>query len=110
MWMSRNVWDEERQARVLAEARLFDNKAYNIQLAAMNDWLKLRLTQLEHERAQLIHNYMGVKISVPTIEPEPVKLSDVLGETVSFDDMGDTEAQKHGVEWNELGEVVYGKK
>lgn len=110
MWISRLVYDDLRDSALKANTVAAELRTQNLQLKSTMDWMTLRLNQLEHERAQLIHNYMGVKISVPTIEPEPVKLSDVLGETVSFEDMGDTEAAKNNVGWNEMGELVYGKK
>lgn len=111
MWISRLSYDDLRDKALKADAALLELRTYNIQLNATFDWMKLRLYQVEHERAQLIENYMGVKITVPTIEPAPpVSLSDVLGETVSFADIGDEEAAKQGANWNELGELVHGKK
>lgn len=111
MWISRQMFTELVKDRSEASGVAQALEKQNIALQATMDWLRMRLTQLEHERAQLIYNYMGVKINVPTLEPAPTaKLSDIVNEAVSFDDMGDTEAAKLGIGWNEAGEVEYGGK
>ncbi len=49
-------------------------------LKADLDWFKLRLNQVEQERAQLIHSAIGVKISVPEFVPayDPEKAFNAL--------------------------------
>lgn len=112
MWIGKEQFlelvHEKSQAQGVAQALERQNTA----LQSTMDWLKMRLTQLEQERAQLIFNYMGVKIAVPSIEPErpSIAMSDILGSTQSFDDVGDEEAAKQGIGWNEMGEVAYSKK
>lgn len=112
MWISKEQFlalvHERSQSQGVAQAL----EKQNIALQSTMDWLKVRLTQLEHERAQLIHNYMGVKIAVPSFEPErpSIQMSDILGATQSFDDVGDEEAAKQGIGWDLNGEVVYSKK
>jgi hypothetical protein len=78
------------------------------------EWLTFRLTQLEHERAQLIFNYMGVKITVPEAIPAstetPLSASEMLNAVPSFDDMGDDAAKAHGIGWNDDGRVIQNGK
>lgn len=73
------------------------------------DWMVLRLTQLEHERASLIHRYMGVQITVPDVQLDvpvtPVPVSS-MSDIPSFEDIGDEEAKKQGLDWDEHGRVT----
>lgn len=112
MWISRVMFEQLIEARAAATAVVTELKSQNVAQKTTMDWMMMRLTQLEHERAQLIHNYMGVKIEVPSIEPETpsVTTSDLLSQTMSFDDVGDDEAKKQGIDWDEMGRVVYGKR
>lgn len=107
MWLSRQTWDQERDARIKAEAETASIKQYNIALQTTMDWQRVRLNQLEHERARLIETYMGVKIAVPEISAEPMDSASILQEVPNFDDVGDEQATKLGIQWNDLGEVVH---
>ena len=68
MWISRTAFENlvEARAEAVGRAHAMDLQVQS-QKATM-DWMAMRLTQSEHERAQLIHNYTGVKITVPSIE------------------------------------------
>ena len=109
MWITRETFtdllndkfDAEGEARTLAE----QNKVLQVNL----DWLRTRVNQLEHERAQLIFNYMGVKIAVPEIQT--VKQDDVhpLNAIPHFNDVGDAEANRLGIGWDQEGRVAYSK-
>src|ERR1019366_4522364 len=71
MWISRTAFEKLIVDRHTAEGRAH---ALDLQVQSQKstmDWMAMRLTQSEHERAQLIHNYTGVKITVPSIEPAP---------------------------------------
>lgn len=108
MWVNRATFDELHK-------RLYETTGVNQALernytALMTtlDWLRVRVTQLEMERAQLLFNYTGVKVPTPVIartdeRPDPnISLP-------HFDDMGDVEAARLGVGWNADGTVNYGK-
>ena len=75
------------------------------------DWLKVRLTQLEYERATLINNYMGVKIPVPElikdseIHPQ-VTAEAILNATLDFGDIGDDAAKAQGLDWDAEGRLT----
>ena len=49
--------------------RVSDLETENTRLIANQDWFKLRLTQVERERAQLIYAAIGTKVSVPEFVP-----------------------------------------
>ena len=112
MFVSRQHYDDVRQewaknheeARVLSEQNMF--------LRTTLDWLRIRVTQLEIERSQLLFNFTGVKVPVPSIEQETPKprvgaVSDILASVAHFNDVGDKEASQLGVEWNSDGTLKY---
>lgn len=92
MFVTRSFVDGLREKIVALEA---ENRTLRdaAKTAEVNqDWMRHRLTQLEKERAQLMYAQTGVKIPAPEFE----KVSDagfdiakVLGEQVSFGDVGD---------------------
>lgn len=108
MWISRADYD------VLVERSFKANGAVEVlerQVAAQRttmEFLAFRLTTAEHERAQLIHRYMGVSIAVPSIDldvdrtPHDSKMSDIP----SFQDVGDEEAKALGLDWDEQGRAT----
>ena len=109
MWINRdivaNLQIEHASARAEVRVLAEQNKVLQVNL----DWLRTRVNQLEHERAQLIFNYMGVKIAVPEIQT--VKQDDVhpLNAIPHFNDVGDDEAARMGIGWDQEGRVAYSK-
>ena len=113
MWVDKRVWQADHDASVRNIALITELRAQNTALLTTMDWFRVRITQVEHERAALIYKYMGVKIDVPSIEeaPEPTGLTsgDILSQIPSFEDMGDEEAKRQGIGWDAQGELTYGK-
>lgn len=111
MLISRQAYNDLRDLALKAEAVCHKVEQHNVALQTTMDWMRTRLNQLEHERAQLIYQYMGVKIAVPVIAPapavQPEAVANMINETPSFEDMGDEEAARQGISWNAAGEVVY---
>lgn len=117
MWVDKQTMDDlrlsEANARGIAQALERQVIAQNTTL----DWMRIRLTQLEHERAVLIQNYMGISITTPVFEKAPVKSTGVgqgrsewdspLNAVPSFEDIGDEEAARLGIEHNGDGTVRY---
>ncbi len=113
MWIKQADFLKIVQERAEAQGEKQAVERQLISQKSTMDWMVLRLTQLEHERAQLIYKYTDVKITVPSIEaaPDPKSASAILGETLSFEDIGDEAALAAGIDWNkETGEIVYTKK
>lgn len=113
MWIARPSYERLLKERDEAHGA---NRALEQQTTTQKitmDWLMVRLTQLEHERAQLLHRYMGVEIVVPTMEPTPSAGSvqaRALEDLPSFADMGDEQAKAAGLDWDTEGRVtLHGK-
>ena len=110
MWINRKTFDNllHERSQFQGVAQTLENQ--NRVLQANFDWLRTRVNQLETERAQLLWNYIGVKVPVPEIQrvqdQDPVH---PLNELPSFADVGDKEAARLGVGWDEEGRVVYSK-
>ena len=117
MWVSRQtyerLWDTIYELKKslyssedIRETYTEQNKVLQVNL----DWLRTRVNQLEHERAQLLWNYTGVKGAVPQIQQvDGVAGNHPLAEMPSFNDVGDAEAKRQGIEWDSEGRVVYSK-
>lgn len=109
MWVKRTEYAEliDRAARMQGEK---DAMQRQVDAQKTNqDWMVLRLTQLEHERAQLLYRYMDVKITTPTVEldvPVVPETSQIGSDLPSFDDVGDAEAKKLGLDWDADGRVT----
>lgn len=109
MWISRAAYDEMMRRALEANGA---KEALERQLIAQKvtqDWLLHRLTGLEHERAQLLYRYMDVKITVPVVEldvPKTPENSSIGSDLPSFNDVGDEEAKKLGLDWDNDGRVT----
>ena len=60
------------------------------------DWLRLRVNQLEFERAQLLEKATGVKTTIPEIIRQPSQVDNMIN-AFSFEDVGDDVAKKLGL-------------
>ena len=107
MFLSRKAYDDLRDTLVKHEIEGKALMQVNAQLNAHIEWMRVRLTQLEFERAQLIKRYMGIDIPTPSFEapddhPDP-------NQTFSFNDVGDAIAAKLGISFNPDGTLKYEK-
>lgn len=110
MWISQKAWLQNREEFMELRAARDAVNATNQQQASTLSWLMIRMTQLEHERAQMLWKYMGIKVTVPTVEEEtPSGVDNPFNRLPSFDDVGDEAALKEGIGWNDFGEVTYQK-
>ena len=112
MWIRRKTYDDLMRMALEANGA---KEALERQVVTQNvtrDWMIHRLTQLEHERAALIYRYMGVKLTVPELTPEtPVtEPSNIGSDLPSFNDVGDEEAAKLGLGWDNEGRVTQNGK
>lgn len=107
MWISRSILDDLRQTITKLST---ENALLNQQKTALDvtlDWFRVRITQLEHERAVLLRTYMGVIVPEVSIEREdPTPRLDSTNAVPHFHDMGDDEARKAGLDWDEQGNLV----
>ena len=109
MWVDKTVYFELRDALAAAVATRDTLIGHNRALETTNDWFRVRISQLEHERAVLMQNYMGIAVPVMSIEKEKPRTDpNIYQATPHFNDVGDDEAKRLGIEWNPLtGEVTY---
>lgn len=106
MWIDRKTYDDLRLDAAEARAKLAGMETAVASLTATMDWMRVRQTQLEHERAVLIQNFMGVTIKVPSIElaqPPRMPGDHPLNGSISFEDVGDEEAMRLGITHNADG-------
>ena len=109
MWINKKLFFDTHDARVRAEAIRDQLAQHNKALEVTLDWMRVRLTQLEHERAILINNYMGISVPVPSVVRErPTADADPYHTTQTFHDMGDKEAERQGIGWAPDGTLLYG--
>ena len=60
------------------------------------EWLRMRVNQLEVERAQLLEKATGIKTAVPEIVRAPSQMETMINQ-FTFDDVGDEMAKKLGL-------------
>lgn len=109
MWISSDVYLKLREELATERGR---NEAQAVAARALEttlDWLRVRLTQLEGERAVLISNYMGISIPTPSIVKAPKPEESPYHSVPHFHDVGDAEAARMGISWAEDGTVTYSK-
>lgn len=115
MWIKRELFE-----RLLTDKSRAEGQALTLanRIAAQDatmDWLKVQLTKSEYERAQLIQNYMGVKIPVMEIATEKptqdrLTAEKVLAATIDFNDVGDEESKRQGLDWDAEGRLTQNGK
>jgi hypothetical protein len=105
MWITRLAFDSLNAERIKTseEARVLahQNNAQQVTLT----WALHRVEQLERERAQLLWQYVGIKVQVPVVVPVEKDPEDVLGSANLFNDIGDDAAKRLGIEWTGVGEL-----
>jgi hypothetical protein len=111
MWIKRTLFERLMTEKARAEgAAATLAQRITAQDAAIS-WMQVRLTQLEYERAQLINNYMGIKLPVLEIAKTEtaaplITTETLLNQTVSFDDIGDEAAKAMGLDWDSEGRLL----
>ena len=111
MWIERKLFMDLIQKESVARGELSALQTRFAAQDSMVDWFRIRLTQLEKERAQMILKLYGVVIESPVLAKEPERpLDQVLGEVSTFDDVGDEIAQKLGINWKPDGTLQYEKR
>ena len=112
MWIERKLFMDLIQKESVARGELSALQTRFAAQDAMVDWFRIRLTQLEKERAQMILKYTGVAIETPVFakEPETQPIDQVLGEVSTFDDVGDEIAKRLGIGWRPDGTLDYSQK
>ena len=106
MWIRRQVFDGLNEERITAaeEARVLRDQ--NTTLKITMEWALQRVQHIEIERALLLKQYMGIAVQVPQfVKPEVPQEDQLVGAAV-FNDVGDDEAKRRGLLWNDVGELT----
>ena len=107
MWIDRKTYDEIRlDASQVRGENVILNQQYTALITTL-DWLRVRVTQLEMERAQLILNYTGVQVPHPVITRKAD--ANPMNQLPNFNGLNDEEAAALGVGWNADGTLSYSK-
>lgn len=109
MWIKRAAYDAMLARALEAQGACGALERQVANQKTTMEWMIHRLTQLEHERAALLYRYMDVKITVPVIEtdaPKPADASQIGSDLPSFQDVGDEEAKRLGLDWDEQGRAT----
>ena len=114
MFLDRKTYDDLRldAEKCRVEARVLSDECRFLRTTL--DWMRIRLTQIERERAQMLFTYTGVKVESPAFEREPLpgpsrgNVSDILSAVQHFEDVGDKEAGSLGIAWHPDGTLNYG--
>lgn len=108
----RQATEDARRFNAQAVGRLSAVEDANKTLTVNLDWFRVRLTQVELERAKLLHLHTGVKIETPSFEVEKTPeereqtvLPQMIAGFAGFEDIGDEEAAAQGLGWDEEGRV-----
>ena len=116
MWISLKAYlknkEDEIKLRSERDQAVLQLKQQETTLA----WFMHRLTQVEQERSKLIYNFTGVKVDAPTYEPAEKQENEAasmlqknpLNALPNFSDVGEEEALKQGISWDDEGNVIYG--
>lgn len=115
MWITQATFERLIDERSAATGRVVSLVEQVAAQKATVEWLMLRLSQVEHERAILTETFLGIKLPVPVVKHAPmpqntITAEDLLNSMPSFEDVGDEEAAKQGIGWDEHGRVNYSKK
>lgn len=110
MFISRNAYDDLRLREAEARSRAEQQASELAALRTTLDWFRLRINQIEVERAQLLLTYTGVKVPVPQVQETQTTQSpaDILAKLPHFFDMGDVLARQMHIGHNADGTVNYG--
>jgi hypothetical protein len=109
VWIPSKLYADTIEAKVKAEAVRDQFALHNAQLQAHMDWLRIRVTGLEMERAQLLKKYMNLDVPVPQWETPDTRV-DPNTQVLDFNDMGDAAAAALGLSWNPDGTINYSAK
>lgn len=113
MWLSKQAYQNLYQESVTARAEAAAFKETNRALQTSADWMRMRITQLEKERAAFLNHYLDVKIPVPEVvqkAPDPFESHPFNDMAALFNGMSDDEAKTAGIEHDPVtGELIYKK-
>lgn len=105
MWITRELFERllVRETEAKAAAQILSEQ--NNILRTHMDWMRVRVNQLEAERAAFLFDKAGIKIPVPEIQYDAHTRD--YNELPSFEDIGDQEARRLGIKYGPDGTIIY---
>ena len=73
MWLNRKIYQDMQDRLTAAQAQVVAENGANKALKETLNWLMVRVTSLEKERAVLLHKFFDIKIPVAEIQQAPVE-------------------------------------
>lgn len=114
MWISLKAYLKDKEDSIALRVQRDEAITQLRQQETTLAWFMHRLTQVEQERAKLIFTYTGVTVEAPSYEPsDPEKEAasmiqrNPLNSLPSFEDVGDEEAARLGIQWDDEGKIQY---
>ncbi len=114
MLLSRRAYQDLQNELVKNREEARAQVQANLMLEATLNWLRHRVTQMESERAILLHKFMDIKIQTPAFErvqdtslgvQQAKNLIERFSEMDIFAGLSDEEARKQGVELDSDGRL-----
>ena len=106
MWVTRKFVDDLVIKVAVLEAENRTLRDSNQTMKVVNDHARLRNTQLEKERAQMLHQFTGVKIAVPEYVPARESSPQQTINVDMFRDVGEDAAAEMGLGWDASGRMI----
>ncbi len=114
MWVNKaeyfRIVKERDEAAGVAKA--LEQRVFALETSA--DWLRVQFSKCDHERAALIAKYLGVQVPTMVFEQEDksrTPTSHIINDAGAlFADVGDEEALKQGLGWDDDGNFVAKKQ
>ena len=125
MWIDRKFFESLVQRTELQEAEILNLRQFNAQAIGFRealtaqkvkddvtiDWMRHRINELTKHNAVMLAKAAGVIVPVPEIvptRPGSMTIPD-FSSMPSFEDVGDDEARRLGIEHNDDGEIRFQK-
>lgn len=105
MWISRKAFEQTIKERDQAIAKATVLEQQNNNLTVTQGWLVAQFNKLELERAHLLSRFMNIDVPVAQIQQK--SSAPDMTKAPSFNDMGDEDAAKLGIDWNPDGTLRY---
>ena len=110
MWVNKQAFNEMWGRNIALIAAQDALVRQNAALETSIDWFRVRISQLEHERAVMLKKYLDIDVPVQVVERQREASSlNAYHMTADFNDMGDAAAKSLGIGWDaDTGIVTYG--
>jgi hypothetical protein len=124
MWVNRQLFDMILKDNKAQQNEILDLRSFNRDMVTKAemlvaqkakddqhiDWMRHRINALEKEKAALIQKELGITLAVPeimTVRPGTVGGAPDFSHIPSFEDVGEDEAKRLGIDVDADGRLFY---